>query len=86
MKITCYRFARLEELIPVAEIKAAAIRSTKLMPITGNDACRTIHTPLESGKTGSMGSSHCLGERGQKVGQDLEDWFKAEGAAHHKSL
>jgi hypothetical protein len=36
-------------------MKAAAIRSTKLMPITGNDASRMTASTLESGKPGSMG-------------------------------
>ena len=38
--------------MPVTEMKPAAIRSTKLMPITGNDAGRMTDSPLESGKTG----------------------------------
>jgi hypothetical protein len=55
MRITRYRFARPEQLMPILELKPAAIRSTELMPITGNDAGRTTDSPLESGKTGSMG-------------------------------
>ena len=60
MSITRYRFARPEELMPVTEMKAAAIRSTKLMPSTGNDASCTTDSPLESCETSSRGSSHCL--------------------------
>ena len=41
--------------MPVTEMKPAAIRSTKQMPITRNDAGRTTDFPLESGKTGSLG-------------------------------
>ncbi|MEO8341987.1 MAG: hypothetical protein ABI604_20195 [Nitrospirota bacterium] len=39
-----------EELMPVTGRKRAAIRSTKLMPITGDDACRMNDSTLESGK------------------------------------
>ena len=54
MSITRYRFARPKELMLVTEVKAAVIRSTKLMLSTGNDAGRTTDSPLESGKPGSM--------------------------------
>ena len=57
MRITRYRFARPEELMPVTERKPVAIRSTKLMPITGNDAGRTTDSPLESGKRAQWGGS-----------------------------
>jgi hypothetical protein len=41
--------------MPVTELKPAAILSTKLMPITGNDAGRMIDSPLELGRPGSRG-------------------------------
>jgi len=50
MRITRYRFARPEELMLVTEVKPAAIRTMKLMPITGNDANRPTDPLLESGK------------------------------------
>jgi hypothetical protein len=36
-------------------MKPAAIRSTKLMSITGNDAGHMNDSTIESGKPGSMG-------------------------------
>ena len=41
--------------MPVTERKSAAIRSTKLMPITGNDSGRMADSTLKSGKTGLEG-------------------------------
>jgi hypothetical protein len=41
--------------MPGTQRKPAAIRSTNLMPITGNDAGHMNDPPLESGKPGSMG-------------------------------
>ena len=41
--------------MPVTEMKPAAIRSTKPMPITGNDDGRMADSTRESGKTGLDG-------------------------------
>jgi hypothetical protein len=50
MRITRYRFAQPEDLMLVMEMKPAAIRYTKLMPITGNDANSPTDHLFESGK------------------------------------
>jgi hypothetical protein len=51
--------------MPVHELKPDAIRSTKLIPITGNDAGRRL-TPLSNQASPVRGgSNHCLSDRVQ---------------------
>jgi hypothetical protein len=57
----------------VRESKPAAIRSTKLMPITGNDASRMTDSTLELASPVRWGSSNRLSDRGQVPASQASD-------------